>query len=96
VDFQVLYTEPALADLEEVLRWSWQNHPGTTERFAAALLNYVDLLKASPYMGARVRGYPGVRRVQHSRLYVYYKVLLESRTVEILHFWHVARRDPAL
>ncbi len=34
VDFQVLYTEPALADLVEVMRWSWQNHPGTTERFA--------------------------------------------------------------
>jgi hypothetical protein len=44
------------------MRWSWQNHPGTTERFANALLNHVDLLKDLPYLGAPVRGYPGIRR----------------------------------
>jgi plasmid stabilization system protein ParE len=94
VDFQVLYTEPALADLEEVMRWSWQNHPGSTERFANALLNHVDLLREFPYLGAPVRGYAGIRQLQHSPLHVYYKVLLESRRVEILHFWHGARRGP--
>jgi plasmid stabilization system protein ParE len=94
VDFQVLYTEPALADLEEVMLWSWQNHPGTTERFANSLLNHVDLLKDFPYLGAPVSGYPGVCRLQHSPLHVYYKVLLDSRRVEILHFWHGARKGP--
>jgi plasmid stabilization system protein ParE len=57
VDFQVFYTGPALADLESVMRWSWQNHPGTTERFADGLLNHVDLLKNFPYLGAPVRGH---------------------------------------
>jgi plasmid stabilization system protein ParE len=96
VDFQVLYTEPALADLEEVMRWSWQNHPGTSERFANALLNHVDLLKDFPNLGAPVHGYPGVRRLQHSPLHVYYQVVLESRRVEVLHFWHASRRGPPL
>jgi plasmid stabilization system protein ParE len=94
VDFQVLYTEPSLADLAEIMRWSWQNHPATTERFANALLNHVELLRDFPYLGAPVRGYPGVRRLQHSPLHVYYRALLEPRRVEILHFWHAARRDP--
>jgi hypothetical protein len=29
--------------------WSWQNHPATTERFANALLNHVDLLGDFPF-----------------------------------------------
>jgi len=73
------------------MRWSWQNHPGSTERFANALLNHVDLLKDFPYLGAPVGGYPGVRQLQHSPLRVYYKVVPESHRVEILHFWHRAR-----
>jgi plasmid stabilization system protein ParE len=95
VDFQVLYTKPALADLEEVMRWSWQNHPGITERFADALLNHVDLLGDFPHLGTPVRGYPGVRRLQHSPFHVYYRVLEESRRVEILHLWHGSRKGPS-
>jgi plasmid stabilization system protein ParE len=92
VDFQVLYTGPALADLEEVMRWSWKNHPLTSERFANALLNDVDLLGDFPYLGAPMHGSPGIRRLQHSPLHIYYRVVLEPRRVEILHFWHVARK----
>jgi plasmid stabilization system protein ParE len=76
------------------MRWSWQKHPGTTQRFADGLLNHVDLLKSFPYLGALVRGYQGVRRLQHSPLHVYYRVLPESRKVEILHFWHESRMHP--
>jgi plasmid stabilization system protein ParE len=93
VDFQVLYTQPALADLEDLMRWLWRNHPDTSERFANALLNHLDLLKNFPYLGAPMHGNPGVRRLQHSPLYVYYRVVLEPRRVEILHLWHVTRKD---
>jgi plasmid stabilization system protein ParE len=96
VDFQVLYTEPALTDLEEVMEWSWRNHPGTSERFASALLKHVDLLTDFPNLGAPVYGCPSIRRLQHSPFHIYYRVLLESRRVEILHFWHRSRRYSAL
>ena len=76
------------------MHWSWQNHPGTSERFATALLNHVDLLKDFPHLGAPVHGRPGVRRLQHSPLHVYYRVVLEPRRVEILHVWHSSRRTP--
>jgi plasmid stabilization system protein ParE len=94
MDFQVLYTEPSLTDLEEVLARSWELHPGTTERFGAALLNHVDLLKSFPRLGAPVRGYPGVRRLLHSPLHVYYRTLPERRCIEVLHFWHTSRNPP--
>ncbi len=96
MDFKVVYTEPALDDLEAVMSWSWEKHPGTSERFAHSLLNHIDLLKDFPYLGAPLKGYPGVRRLLHSPLHVYYRVHEEKRVIEILHFWHTAREEPEL
>jgi plasmid stabilization system protein ParE len=76
------------------MRWSWQNHPATTEQFANSLLNHVQLLGDFPFLGVPVRGRTGIRRLQHSPLHVYYQVLEDSREVEILHFWHGKRRGP--
>ena len=95
MDFQVFYTEPALADLEAVMLWSWRNHPGATERFGVGLLNHVDLLKDFPYLGVPLHDNSAVRRLHHSPLYVYYRALPEARKVEILSFRHVARKPPS-
>lgn len=91
MDFKLLYTDPALADLEAVMRWSWDIHPATSERFADSLLNHIDLLKEFPYVGAPVRGHPGVRQLVHSPLRVYYRVDRERDIIEILHIRHSAR-----
>jgi len=76
------------------MRWSWRNHPGTTERFANALLNHVDLLKDLPYLGTPVQLYPGMRRLLHSPLYVYYRVVQEVRRVEVTRIRGASRRPP--
>ncbi len=94
MDFKVLYTEGALADLADIFARSWEEHPGTTERFASSLLNHVDLLKSFPRMGAPVSKYPGVRCLTHSPLQVFYRLDDAKRVVEILHFWHGARKKP--
>ena len=96
MDFKVVYTEPALADLETVMGWSWERHPGTSERFADSLLNHIDLLSDFPYLGAPVKGYPGVRRLLHSPLQIFYRVREDKGVIEILHFWHTAREGPKL
>ncbi len=96
MDFKVLYTEPALADLEALMRGSWERYPATSERFADSLLNHIDLLKDFPYVGAPVRGYAGVRQLVHSPLRVYYRLDEEKRVVEILNIRHGARWYPGL
>ena len=63
MDFRIVYTRPALVDLQQILAWSWENHSGTTERFAMALLNHVGLLRSFPRVGQPVKGFPGVRRI---------------------------------
>jgi plasmid stabilization system protein ParE len=92
VDFKVFYTPRALVDLEAIMRWSWNKHPETTERFATALLNHVELLKTFPHLGKSVKHRPGVRQLLHSPLHVYYRVEREKKRVEILQFWYTARK----
>ena len=96
MDFQVLYTQPALANLEEVVLWSWKNHPGTTERFGNALLNHVDLLKDFPLLSAPVKGTSRVRKLLHSPLYFYYRVDEKRKVIDILRIWHISRKTPRL
>ena len=63
MDFRILYTRPALTDLHQILAWSWENHPDTTEPFVYTLLNRVDLLRSFPHLDEPVKGFPGVRRI---------------------------------
>ena len=67
MDFKIFYTPSALADLEEVFTWSWEQHPARTERFARELLSHIELLRTFPRLGAPVSRFPGLRRLLHSR-----------------------------
>jgi len=95
VDFQIRITEAALADLEEILAYSWANFSATAERFGSAILNHIDLLKSFPYIGSPVDGRPGVRQLVHTPILIYYCVSEETHFVEILHFRHGSRHTPA-
>ena len=86
MDFQLTFAESALVDLEEILTYSWTNFPDTAERFGAALLDHVELLKRFPLMGTPVLNRPGVRRLVHTPILVYYSVDQKRKMVEVIHF----------
>jgi plasmid stabilization system protein ParE len=96
VDFQILYTEPALADLEEILFYSWSKFPGAAENFGMALLNHVDLRRTFPYIGSPIVGAAEVRQLVHTPILIYYRANEGRKLVEVLHFWHSARKLPGL
>lgn len=54
MDFQVRITDPALADFEGILEYSWIHFPATAARFGNALLNRADFLKKFPSIGSPV------------------------------------------
>jgi plasmid stabilization system protein ParE len=54
VDFQLTFAQSALVDLEDILTYSRSKFPWTAERFGAALLDHVEVLKKFPYMGTLV------------------------------------------
>jgi len=78
----------------EVLGFISADNPSAAERFGTALLNHVALLENMPRIGVPVRRRAGVRKILHSPVRVYYRLHEDRRLVEILHFWHAARKDP--
>lgn len=89
--FKVIITDAALEDFERLMGWSQENYPASTEKFGTALLNHLDLLGAFPFMGAPIKGFPGVRRLLHSPLYIYYRLNESKEGIEVLRFRHASR-----
>ena len=94
--YKILFTEDALADLEVILDYVRADNPSAAERFGASLLNYVELLESFPRMGIPVLRRPGVRKILHSPVRIYYRLHEDRSLIEILHLWHGARKNPTL
>ena len=92
--YKILYTEDALADLENILDYIRADNPAAAARFGHALLNHVDLLARFPHIGSPLNQREGVRKILHTPVRVYYRIEAQSEVIEVLHFWHVARQEP--
>jgi plasmid stabilization system protein ParE len=78
VAYKILFTEDALVDLEIILDYVCADNPGAAERFGASLLSYIELLESFPRIGAPVPTRPGVRKILHPPVRIYYR-LYEDR-----------------
>jgi plasmid stabilization system protein ParE len=90
---KVIFTKDSLVDLELILD-HLRADSQAANRFGTALLNHIELLQGFPDMGTPVPRRPGVRKLLHSPVRVYYRFREEQALVEILHLWHAAQRQP--
>jgi plasmid stabilization system protein ParE len=81
-------------DLEQILEYSWERFPATTERFGNDILNHIEILKTLPNIGSPVAEQPQVRQLLHTPIAIYYQVHEAPNYIEILHIWHVSRKPP--
>jgi plasmid stabilization system protein ParE len=65
-------------------------------RFCDTLLNHVDLLGTFPHIGIVSVQRRNVRSVLHTPVRIYYRLDDSRECVEIIHFWHTARRNPVI
>jgi plasmid stabilization system protein ParE len=91
VVYKILFSEDSLSELESLLDYIRADNPAAADRFGDALLNHVELLREFPRLGAPVPERPGLRKLIHSPVRVYYRLREPSGLIEILHFWHAAR-----
>jgi plasmid stabilization system protein ParE len=96
VDSQIRITQAAIADFEAILEYSWVNFPDTAKRFGNSILSHVEMPRQFPCLGALVPGRYSVRVVVHYPIRIYYRVHLDLKVIEILHFWHGSRSEPLL
>jgi len=97
MDFKIIWSDAAIADLQGVWSYVAQHDPQAADRIGRGILDHVRVLASFPFIGPTYpRGARGTLREIVFRSYrIFYDVSEESLSVEILHVWHGARDEPA-
>ena len=96
MDFKVIWSEEAIANLRDTCTFIARRDPQAALRMGRGILAHVQILASFPFIGPRYpRGARGTLREIVFRSYrIFYDVSEESNSVEILHVWHGARDEP--
>jgi toxin ParE1/3/4 len=96
MDWKIVWTEPALSDLADIVRFIAPEDREAAERVGNRIVDHVTILQTFPEIGPifRRRARGDVRQIICRAFKIYYRVRKENRLVEILHVWHGARQDP--
>jgi len=94
--FKIIFSPESLEHLGEIVRYIAKDNPDAALRFGMKMLDRAALLADFPELGLPYAKRAGVRRLLIKPYFIYYRVRYETGTIEVLEFWHSARRNPAL
>jgi len=92
--FKVIFAPQAIERLEEIVRYIAQENPAAAETFGIHLIDRTGVLADFPELGQPYR-----KRVNVRRLWCkpnYYRVQHDQKVVEVMDYWHSARREPEI
>jgi toxin ParE1/3/4 len=98
VDFQIVWTDPALTDFESIVRYLNERNPRAAESVRQSILDHVEQLSRFPFIGPLYeRDLTGrAREIACGSYRVFYRVDDSNKRVEILTVWHGSRSEPTL
>jgi addiction module RelE/StbE family toxin len=92
--YRIAWRELARADLRSIIRFIGKDNPARAKSFGQELRDQVQALKHHPER-CREGRFPGTRElVAHPNYIVYYRVLTDTRTVQVLRVKHAAQQTP--
>ena len=98
MDYKIIFSRPAIADLREIVRYIAVNNPIVAERFGKELIDRSKPLSHFPRLGRMVpeENDECLREIVFKSYRIFYRVNDASRLVEIVRFWHAARGTPEI
>ena len=98
MDFQIVWTDPALADLQEVVAYIAEEDPAAAEHVGNVIVDHVETLRSFPFIGPTYpRGSHGhIREIVCGNYRIFYRAFEQQKLVEILTIWHGARGIPKI
>ena len=94
--FKVIWTEPAICDLEKIDRHLRRRNPAAANRIGESLLKKAGLLAKHPELEPVWEEDTGWRYLVLRPYRLYYRILGERRVVEISHLRHGSRDKPTV
>ena len=92
--YQVIFAPQAIERLAEIVRFIALDNPSAAEKFGLYLVDQAELLAEFPELGRPYRKRVNVRRLLRKTYFIYYRVQHDQRVIEIMDYWHSARREP--
>jgi plasmid stabilization system protein ParE len=96
MDFKVLIADSAMRDLGEIVEFVAQDNAVAADRLGNKLLDCALSLAAMPQRFPFYDRARGIRKMPAPPFLIYYTADEPHRVVNVLHFWHSARREPQL
>ena len=96
--WEIVWTEPALEDLQKISECYVERNSKAGEKIVHAIVERVELLASVPLLGAPLPRDPSQnkRQVISGKYRIIYRVMQESQRIEVLTVWHGSRQDPEL
>jgi toxin ParE1/3/4 len=96
--FKIVFTKPAIADLEGLVAFIASDNPQAAERFGNEIIAKAEKLDEFPLPGRVVPEFKieNIREIIHRPYRIVYRVREERKLIEILRVWHGARGIPRL
>jgi len=96
--FKIVFTKPAIADLEGLVSFIARDNPQAAEQFGYEIIAKAEKLDLFPLLGRVVPEFKieNIREVIHRPYRIVYRVREDQKLIEILRVWHAARGIPQL
>lgn len=98
MDFKVIWTDSAIADLKEICDYISHDNPSASEKVGRGILDHVRILETFPLIGPVYprRSSGAIREIVYWKCRIFYEVMEKPKRVHILRIWHGARGEPEL
>jgi len=96
VTFKIVWTEPAVCDLERIDRYLRRRNSAAADKTGEAILNKAGLLARHPQLGAVWEEDDGWRFLAMRPYKIFYRILADQNVIEISHIRHGARALPSI
>ena len=95
MDFRVEITDPAIADLAEIVSYIAQDNSEAAAALGNHLLDALGLAQ-TPHKGSPYPKLANIRKLTVRPYKIFYRVNESKKVIEVLRFWHSARPEPEL
>lgn len=94
MDHKVIWTDPAIDDLQAIVSAMAQNDPQRAQGRGNAILDHTDVLATFPRLGPvyETTGEQPVRVIFCDPYQIFYRILDDQHCVEIMHVRHAVRQ----
>jgi plasmid stabilization system protein ParE len=98
MDCKIIFSEPAIDDLENIVRFIAKDSREAAARFGGKLIGSVRHLAEFPRSGRVVpeQSDGNIREIICKPYRIFYRVKEEKKVVEVIRFWHAARGEPEI